>query len=81
MTYFLFSDSNENMLVTASHAIFVKERKRGKVEELLEAPVAVVGFQFDQMDLEEFIRNIIYEVMYYTTRLNIHHGGSVAACL
>lgn len=59
----LFLDSNENMLVTASHAIFVKERKRSKPEGILEAPVAVVGYQFDHSDLEIFIRNVVNEVI------------------
>ncbi|XP_065211724.1 voltage-dependent calcium channel subunit alpha-2/delta-3-like isoform X3 [Planococcus citri] len=51
-------DEEQTGLVTASHAIFVKDRKRPK-SEAYEAPVAVVGYQFEQAGLETFIRNIV----------------------
>lgn len=56
------ADEQQTGLVTASHAIFVKDRRKPSKSENYEAPVAVVGYQFEHAGLEAFIRNIVHDV-------------------
>ncbi|XKL59236.1 hypothetical protein PGB90_000252 [Kerria lacca] len=53
----LYEEFTPDTAITASHAIFLKEKKKN-----LEAPAAVVGFQFRYTDFEQYVKNVINSV-------------------
>lgn len=62
LTYFCISETIEDLIVTASHAIFIRGRKKRSDE--LQAPVAVVGFQLLYTHFAGYIKNVIENVSF-----------------
>lgn len=63
MNNFYPTDYHDQLTITATHAIFVKENKK----KGLEAPAAVVGYQLLYPAFESYIRTTIEEVKYDDT--------------